>query len=372
MQTLKYLFGLFAFFFCVNTAHSQKPKVELDGTQVTRFTSAINNQQYVLYIRFPNDSIKPNKKYPVLYVTDGQWFFTSLYAGYGGLRYDGLNPDIIIVGIAFSSDYENSRSRDMSPTPAKPVSFDTTNYPGGAPKFLSVIKNEVIRYIDSTYPTDTSKRCLYGTSMGGLFAIYSLFQEPTLFNQYIIASPYVQFNHDWIFKFEKNFAAKNKTLNAKVFFSIGELERKDYVNSYKKFVNQISATKYKGLVMKSMTIPNMSHSSTSTVGAIFGLRYIYGKPDIALNNDLLDKYVGHYMMCTGKIAIDTVTILRSGSHLFVINESNERVKLLAESPQRFSIEGDNVVFEFKKDHNKVTGLEVIIHDEHFLSCKRID
>ena len=116
MNSLKFFIGLLSFFLCINTAYSQKPKVELDGTEMFKFTSAIDSQQYVLYIHLPYDSVKPNKKYPVLYVTDGQWFFNSLYAGYGSLHYDGFIPDLIIVGIAFSDNYEDSRSRDMSPT----------------------------------------------------------------------------------------------------------------------------------------------------------------------------------------------------------------------------------------------------------------
>jgi hypothetical protein len=90
MLNSRYLVGLLSLFCCMDTAYSQKLKVELKGTKVFKFTSAIDSQQYVLHVHLPYDSIKPNKTYPVLYVTDGQWFFPHLYSGYGSLHYDGF------------------------------------------------------------------------------------------------------------------------------------------------------------------------------------------------------------------------------------------------------------------------------------------
>ena len=347
----------------MNTTYSQKQKVELEGTETFKFTSNIDSQQYVLYIHLPYDSVKPNKHYPVLYVTDGQWFFSGLYAGYGGLHYDGFVPDLITVGIAFSNDYENSRSRDMSPTPV-----NNTPYSGNAPKFLSVIKNEVIKYIDSSYPTDTSERALYGTSLGGLFAIYSLFHEPTLFNKYIIASPYVGFDNNLVFKYEREFAKRNNTLNAKIFYCLGEYEVSvGSLGDVTGFFNQLKGSKYKGLVLKSMIINNMGHSGTSTVGGIMGLQYIYSKPDIILDNSLLDQCVGHYVMG----GTDTTVVTRLGNHLFAKN-SNQNAKLFAESPEKFYVKGINAVIEFKRNsRNKVISLELTLPDAK-LVAKRVD
>ena len=363
MHKLKYFIGLFSFFFCINTAYPQKPKVELDGTEVFKFTSAIDSQQYVLYINFPYNSSKPNKHYPVLYVTDGQWFFAPLYAGAGGLHYDGFIPDLIIVGITWPNNYEASRGRDMTPT-----AINNTSYSGNAPKFLSVIKNEIIKYIDSAYPTDTSERALYGTSLGGLFAIYSLFHEPTLFNKYIIASPYVEFDNNLVFKYEKEFAKKNKTLNAKVFFCLGEYEKAiNLVGGFDGFVRQITDSKYKGLVLKSMIIPGMGHSGTSTVGGIIGMQHIYSKPDIILNNSLLDQYTGHYVIGS----TDTTVIIRSGNRLFA-KSAKQQAELFAESPQKFYIKGINATVEFKRNSdNKVTGLEFTLPDTK-LVAKKVD
>src|SRR6478609_5024349 len=152
--------------FSINTSYSQITKVETPGPSGIKFKSAIDSQEYVLYVQLPDNYAKSDKKYPVLYVTDGQWFFQSVLQAYYGHHYDGFVPDLIVVGITWTDNYEANRGRDFTPTHLE--SFSTS---GNAAKFLAVIKNEITRYIDSTYRTDKKDKALYGTSLGGLFAV---------------------------------------------------------------------------------------------------------------------------------------------------------------------------------------------------------
>lgn len=304
MHTLRWLITVLLYFFCINAAYSQRPKVELAGTEVIKFTSSIDSQQYILYINLPDNYAKTNKKYPVLYVTDGQWFFASMYVGYGGQHYDGLVPDLITVGITWPDNYDASRRRDFTPNPMPGMPGS-----GNAPKFLAVIKTEVMKLIDSTYRIQENDKALYGTSLGGLFAIYTLFHEPTLFNRYIIISPSLDCDNEILFKYEKTFAAKNKTLNAKIFISSGEYEEaSSFKSTFTRFVDQLKASKYKGLELESMVVNRMGHSGSGTVGGIMGLQSIYSKPAVKLANSLLDQYAGHYIFGN-----DTVLISRSGT-----------------------------------------------------------
>ena len=153
MLKLKLFTGLLLFLFSVSITYSQMTKVETPGPSGVKFRSVIDSQEYVLYINIPEGYEKSNKKYPVLYATDGQWTFTSLSNASGSLHYDGFVPDLIVVGITWTGDYDANRFRDLSPT-------YINNFPnsGNASKFLAVIKNEIITYIDSTYRTDKNDR----------------------------------------------------------------------------------------------------------------------------------------------------------------------------------------------------------------------
>ncbi len=353
MHSLKWLIGLFLFFFCTDTAKSQKPKVELPGTEVLKFTSAIDNQQYVLYVNLPDNYSRTNKKYPVLYVMDGQWFFASMYVGYGSLHYDGFVPDLITVGITWPDNYDASRQRDFTPNPMEGIPNS-----GNASKFLSVIKNEIIKLIESTYRVEENDKALYGASLGGLFAIYTLFHEPSLFNRYIIISPALDWDNEIVFKYEKNFAEKNHVLNTKIFISSGEYEEAiSFRNTFKRFVSQLKASNYKGLELENMVVNRMSHSSSSSVGGIIGLQYIYSKPALKLDNFLLDQYAGHYV--SGK---DSLLIIRSANSLYY-QSAPDKVKLFAETPETFYVKGFSGALQFKKDNkNKVTGYNLIKND----------
>ena len=107
-----------------------------------------------------------------------------------------------------------------------------------------------------------------GTSLGGIFAVYSLFHEPGLFNRYIIVSPSLWWDNEMVFKYEKNFAEKNGALNAKVFISSGEYEEAiDFGNGFNRFGSQLRASRYKGLELESVVLEKMSHSASAAAGA---------------------------------------------------------------------------------------------------------
>ena len=352
MRNLKSLLGFLAVAVVMNKAYSQELKVELPGTQVLKFTSAIDTQQYILHINLPENYGKTNKRYPVLYITDGQWFFPSMYVGYGGQHYDGFLPDLILVGITWPDNYAGSRGRDFTPNRVEGMPGS-----GNAGPFLSVIKNEVIKLIDSAYRTDQNDRALYGTSLGGLFALYTLFHESTLFNRYIIISPALQWDNEILFKYEKKFAETNRPLNAKIFISYGEYEEPFSGNVFNRFVTQLKSRKYRGLEMESMKVARMGHSGSGTVGGIIGLQYVYSKPALKLDTGLLNQYAGRYALDN-----ESFTIMRSGYNLDM-QTGTVKFKLFAEAPGTFYTKGLDGKLQFKKDDKgKVTGYDLIRSD----------
>src|SRR5450631_1345232 len=220
------------------------PPVVLSGTQLIKFTSAINNHAYEIYIELPasyKDS--SNKKYPVLYVLDGQWFFPQTIAIREGLRFESFIPEMIVVGIGWPDHYHPNRDRDFTPTRTM---LDSAS--GGADKFLIVIKNEIIKFIDSAYRSDKKTNVLLGQSLGGLFALYTLFHEPELFNNYIVMCPSLDYDDGITFKYEKAFAENHHILNVKLFLTSSEYEEDVLrAGNFGKFIQQLKSSNYKGL-----------------------------------------------------------------------------------------------------------------------------
>lgn len=119
----------------------------------------------------------------MIYVLDGQWDFKLMDSVLGGLVYDKFVPDMILAGVTYAGgnpDFNSLRAMDYTP-----VATSTLKGSGDAPKFLAFLKSELIPYIESNYRGDAKRRALMGSSFGGLFTLYAMFTEPSLFNGYI-------------------------------------------------------------------------------------------------------------------------------------------------------------------------------------------
>jgi len=350
MRNSKWLILLFCF--VVNTSYSQKNKVEIPGTEVIKFKSTINNQDYVLNIYLPVSYSDTDKRFPVLYVLDGQWSFTYIAGIQGiseGLYYDGLAPEMIVVGITWTGDYDANRQRDF--TPVKTLEFPNS---GGAQKFFNVLRNEVVRMIDSNYHTDKVNNTLTGSSLGGLFTLYALFQRPQLFNRYIAWG----FSGDEeISKLQKSFLADNNELNAKLFLCTNEYEDElTDTNYFKNFITQLKAPGYNKFVLDSLVIKKMGHISEGPYAVGRGLEFVFRQPDLALDTTLLDQYAGRY-----KRNDEVMTVIRMNSHIY-ITFSGGKVKLYAKTVDTFYGKGfENGFGQFIKDSTgKVVGYNLIL------------
>jgi predicted alpha/beta superfamily hydrolase len=145
----------------------------------------------------PSYFVEEVKKYPVLYMHDGQNLFDTTVA-YGGVTWGVADwvkkmsvqnkiPEVIVVGIW------NTPKRYLEYMPNKPFSMmDTTlqkaliaEY-GATPlgdQYLKFIVNELKPMIDSTYRTlpDQKNTFIMGSSMGGLISSYAITEYPDIF-----------------------------------------------------------------------------------------------------------------------------------------------------------------------------------------------
>src|SRR5690349_20126718 len=77
------------------------PQVEIPATQLRRVTSAVNGQEYLLYVHLPPGYADATTTYPVLYLLDAQWDFPLVIGLVESLTDDGFVPPMIIVGITW-------------------------------------------------------------------------------------------------------------------------------------------------------------------------------------------------------------------------------------------------------------------------------
>ena len=253
-------------------ANGKFPAVTVPGSEIRSLKSVNTGRAYAIYLRLPDHyRAGGGKKYPVLYVLDGQWDFKLLDSVYGGLLYDKFVPDMIIVGITYSGpspNYDVLRAMDYTPSKNSQVPGS-----GDAPKFLAFLKNELIPFVEGNFQADGSKRILMGSSYGGLFTLYALFEDPGLFGAYVAASPAVPYDGDFAFKQEAKYAKGKQDLSAKLFVSVGSIE--PLAGPVQDYIKQLSARGYKGLKLETRTIEGERHAGNKPEAFNRGLRFVF-------------------------------------------------------------------------------------------------
>jgi len=347
-------FLMISFTLCVNTGQAQNnneqlPQVEIPGTQVLKINSAIVGQEYVLYINLPRNFSDTTRTFPVIYLLDAQWDFPLLNAIYGEQYYDGFLPEAIIVGMTWGGtnpNYDLLRARDFVPA-------NTNQQPAatGALEFLSFIKNELIPFIGSKYKVNPNDRTLMGSSLGGLFTLYTLFNEAELFNRYVLTSPAINWGNGIIFSYEKKYAEEYSDIPVKFFMAVGGYEN---VESFQNFADGLKEKKYKGLQMKTIVVDGIGHSGGKAEGYTRGLQYVFEKEFINISDDILSQYTGIYQMGSGI----EINVTKENGHLVANVPGAGKIILYAENEKDFYVKGMYLHIHFKKDNSgKVTGIQ---------------
>ena len=163
-------------------------ETEFSIGKTIHINSTILEEERILNIYLPNGySDDSSKRYPVIYLLDGSkdedFIHVSGIVQFGSFSWINMIPESIVVGIS-----NVDRKRDF--TYPSQNRLDQKEFPtaGASGKFIEFIEKELQPLIDSAYQTSPVKT-LIGQSLGGLLATEVLFEQPQLFDNYIIVSP---------------------------------------------------------------------------------------------------------------------------------------------------------------------------------------
>ncbi len=224
----------------------------LYNTQVKLIYSQFVDDTFHIFISLPDEYNISDKLYPVLFVLDGDisYGFAAGITRY--LEIGGNIPELIIVGIGYGAvdkSAGNKRNRDYRPDNS-----------GGADNFLKFISEEIIPFIDNNYKTEKDDRTIAGYSLGGLFALYSLFTEPEIFNKYVVGSPYLLPENFIIFDYEEQASSTLSEVSAKAFISVGsEASEEKYFNPIDELVTIMQERDYPNLKLETKVFDGSDH-----------------------------------------------------------------------------------------------------------------
>lgn len=154
-------------------------------------------------------------RFPVLYVLDGEWNFQKTVAIADHLQASGRIPGIIVIGVTNTlRDGRPARIQDLAPA------MDHKTAPGSATRFANFLNTELIPHIDTTYKTQPY-RMLAGHSLGGLFVLFNMLNNPEFFNTYIAMSPSLGRNNQQQVAHADKLLKETNSFSKTLYLSIG-------------------------------------------------------------------------------------------------------------------------------------------------------
>lgn len=175
--------------------HNQNFIVHTSTFNVTNFEFKKMDRRRIWVYLPPDYNEDPDKRYPVLYMQDGQNLFdrATSFSGEWGIDeslnefYHKTGQSIIVVGIDNASE---KRTFEYSPW------VNEKHGGGGGESYVNALLNTVKPYIDSTYRTlpDRDHTGIMGSSMGGLISLYAAISHQEIFGKAGIFSPSIWFS----------------------------------------------------------------------------------------------------------------------------------------------------------------------------------
>jgi hypothetical protein len=275
MSLKNIFFILFILWF--HTCFSQVPIV-VGQSQVIHSNILDENRTYQVYLPESYQQAV-DRKYPVLYVLDGESNLLHTVGSVSFLSSKGEIPELIVVAIT-----STVRIRDFTQT-------DWSSHwvgGGGAKNFKSFLSKELIQKIEKDFRTN-GFRILSGHSASGQFVLYNLTTEPSLFNAYFAISPSLDWDNNLPQRSLEESFSKTDSLKAFFYFAWSDDSGGALADDQKLF--ETLATKSpKGFRWVGKGFPDETHGSITLLAQINALRELY--KGYRLHNDLLVNGLG--------------------------------------------------------------------------------
>ncbi len=184
-----------------------------------------------IWIYLPANYAASGKKYPVIYLQDGQNLFDDLTSSYGEWGIDEIldklpaKDQCILIGIDHGGE---NRITEYDP-------YDTKYGKGRGDDYVEFLVKTLKPYIDQHYRTrpDARHTTIVGSSMGGLISMYAILKYPHVFGNAGIFSPAF-----WLSQAIYSYAASRKLPKyTNIYFVCGDAESDDMVTDVHKMVS---------------------------------------------------------------------------------------------------------------------------------------
>ncbi|MCB0644656.1 MAG: alpha/beta hydrolase [Phaeodactylibacter sp.] len=274
MMTMKQFKSALFLMLCLAVgSKAQVSKTPFTIGETVVLQSEILGQERPLSIYLPYGfSPDSAKTYPVIYLLDGSADQDFLhiaglvqFASYPWLEYC---PESIVVGIA-----NLDRTHDFTAPPHDPEYTEHAPTSGGSADFMRFIAEEVQPYIAATYPL-SGERTLIGQSLGGLLATEILFTRPDLFDNYMIVSPSLWWDNEFLLDSDPAAYSGSKS----IYIAVGE-EGKVMKRGARQLHKKLQRLDRPNTRLFFKFFPELNHADALHLSAYDGFKKLFWKPE---------------------------------------------------------------------------------------------
>ena len=267
--------------FCLLASCAQEDSSIRIGERLS-IKSVILSEDRPYWVYLPEsygDETNAPRRYPVLYLLDGDGHFQSA-TGVVQFMSSGINgnvqiPELIVVAIP-----NTNRIRDLTPSHTT-MGFDgeETDFlqeSGGGDAFLKFVRTELFPKIDSDYRT-APHRTLVGHSLGGLLALHALLDAPDMFQSYIAIDPSLWWDDKLLVRQAEKIGADNHERRSSVYISLAnnsDIETGEpglMEEAGREFGRTLAGAEYSGIRSTLQYFEAEDHGSVPLLSLYYGL-----------------------------------------------------------------------------------------------------
>mgnify|MGYP003543807271 CR=1 FL=1 len=207
------------FLFCLILVQTVFAQERLSIADIQKINSKSLNAEREIWVNLPesyNNSQLQKVDYPVIYVLDEESNFTFL-TGVVNKFQNGHYPEIpesIIVGI---TNKNGDRTKDFT-------------YQNDV-NFLNFIQQELFPFMKDHYRINDFK-LLIGHSLGGYFALKTLYNHPTVFNGYVAHDPSIWYNNKELLGLFQNLSTHQFNNRFLMITQVGQGQNVDHLREH--------------------------------------------------------------------------------------------------------------------------------------------
>lgn len=251
----------------------------LSDTEQHEIFSPTRGRGYVVSVVLPEGYRSSDKRYPVVYVLDGDVILGMVASLTGVAAWMGEVAERITVCVGYGAEsydgWADLRELDLA-FPGTPV--DDLRLPASRPQpevFLAALADDIVPFVDDTYRTDPGDRSLYGYSWGGFFVLYALLQRLPTFHRYLSGGAFGYWTMGYLCHQAQLVKESGRGLAARVFVAMSEHEAPSCVAAMHEFVDTLTAAGGPDFRLVGEVFPTEGHNA-----AAVALTYLHGLGEV--------------------------------------------------------------------------------------------